>query len=66
MNMLFFGIGLIAFGVVYICMGKAYARFHGWVYRSDDPKGYWGEVALYFVLGAGLVAYSLFGNLFSR
>ena len=65
-NMLFFGVGLIVFGVVYVCMGRAYARFHGWIYRANDPKGYWREVALYFVLGAGFVVYALYEKLFSN
>jgi hypothetical protein len=65
-NLLLVGIGFIAIGVVYTCMGKAYARFHGWVYRADNPKGYWFEVALYFVLGAGFIAYSLYQNWFSN
>jgi hypothetical protein len=65
-NLLLAGIGFIVLGVVYTCMGKAYARFHGWVYRADDPKGYWSEVALYFVLGAGFIAYSLYRNWFSN
>jgi hypothetical protein len=59
-TMLLAGIALIILGVVYTCMGRAYARFHGWVNRADDPKGYWSEVALYFVLGAGLIAYALY------
>jgi hypothetical protein len=65
-NMLFFGIGLIVFGVVYICMGRAYARFHGWIYRADDPKGFWCEVGLFFVLGAGFIASALYEILFSN
>jgi hypothetical protein len=65
--MLFFlGIFVIALAVSYICTGKAYARLHGWVYRADDPIGYWCEVALCFVFGAGLIAYSLYKNWFSN
>jgi hypothetical protein len=65
-NMLFFGSGLIVLGVVYICMGRAYARFHGWVSRADDPKGFWSEVALSLILGAGFIAYALYRNWFSN
>ena len=64
--MFFFGAGLIVLGVVYIGIGKAYARYHGWIFRSTDLKGYWSEVTLYFVLGAGLIAYSIYGNPFSK
>ena len=58
--MLLAGIALIVIGAVYTYMGRAYARFHGWFYRVDDPKGYWSEVALYFVLGTVLIAYALY------
>jgi hypothetical protein len=64
--MLLFGIGLIGFGVVYLCLGKAYARFHGWVYRANDPKGYWFEIVLYFALGTGSIAYSIYLKCFSN
>ena len=60
MTMLLAGIALIVLGVVYTCMGRAYARFHGWVYRADDPKGYWRAVASYLVVGAVLIAYALY------
>jgi H+/Cl- antiporter ClcA len=53
--MILAGIALIVLGVVYTCMGRAYARFHGWVNRADDPKGYWRAVASYLVVGAGLI-----------
>jgi hypothetical protein len=58
--MLLAGIALIVIGAVYTYMGRAYARFHGWVYRADDPKGYWTAVASYFVAGAVLIAYALY------
>jgi hypothetical protein len=59
-TMLLAGIALIVIGAVYISMGKAYARFRGWVYRADDPKGYWLAVASYLVGGAVLIAYALY------
>jgi hypothetical protein len=60
------GIGLIVYGLIYACMGKAYARFHGWVYRENDPKGFWGEVATYCILGAALVAYAIYESYFAN
>ena len=59
-GLLTFGILLIALGVFYTYTGKAYARLHGWIYRADDPKGYWLAVASYLVGGAVLVAYALY------
>jgi hypothetical protein len=49
------GIVLIALGALYTCTGKAYARFHGWIYRADDPKGFWLEVAGSYLLGIALI-----------
>ena len=60
------GIALIILGVVYTWMGRVYARFHGWISRVDDPKGYWSGIASYFVAGAVLIAYSLYRKWFSN
>ena len=46
--------------------GKAYARLHGWIYRADDPKGFWLEVAGSYLLGLALIALFLYENLFSN
>jgi len=54
------GMVLILLAVVYMCTGKAYARFHGWIYRANDPKGYWLEVAGSFLLGVGLIGLFLY------
>jgi hypothetical protein len=37
--------------VVWTCTGKAWVRFHGWVYRAQEPNRFWWEVAMYY-LGA--------------
>ena len=66
MILLLAGIALIALGVVYTCMGRVYARFHGWTSRADDPKGYWTAVASYFVGGAVLIAYAIYRKWFSN
>jgi hypothetical protein len=55
------GIVGIALGASYTYTGKAYARFHGWVYRADDRKGFWFEVAGSYLLGLALI-----GLFFSR
>ena len=65
-TMFWAGTAFIVIGVVYICMGRAYDRFSGWASRADDPKGFWAAVASYFVVGAGLIAYSLYLNWFSN
>jgi hypothetical protein len=65
-GLLTFGIFLIALAMFYTYTGKAYARFHGWVYRADDPKGYWLEVAVSYLLGLGLIGLFLYENSFSN
>jgi len=52
-----FGVFLIFLAVVYTYTGKAWMRFHGWVYRAEEPKRYWEEVATYYFLGVCFIAY---------
>ena len=66
MTIFWAGIAFIGFGVVYLCLGRAYDRFHGWASRADDPKGFWFAVASYFVCGAALIAFALYENWFSK
>jgi hypothetical protein len=35
--------------------GKAWLRFGGWVYRAKEPKWFWFQVALHFLLGLGFI-----------
>jgi hypothetical protein len=55
-----FGMFLLLLAVVYTYTGKAWIRFHSWVYRADEPKRYWLEVATYYLLGVGFVGYFLY------
>ena len=59
---LFLTLGCIAFcaALIWTYTGKAWVRFHGWVYRAEEPKWFWWEVALYYLVGAGLIGYSLY------
>jgi hypothetical protein len=50
-----FGMFLLLLAVVYTCTGKAWIRFHGRVYRADEPKRYWLEVVMYYLLGVGFI-----------
>jgi hypothetical protein len=50
--------------VVWTCTGKAWIRFHGWVYRAEEPNRFWLEVAVYFlggVLFIGLFMHEVYG-----
>ena len=46
-------LGVIAFcaAVVWTCTGKARTRFHGWVYRAEEPTTFWWVVATYYLGG---------------
>jgi hypothetical protein len=46
-------LGVISFfaGAVWTYTGKAWDRFHGWVYRAEEPTRFWWEVSMYFLVG---------------
>jgi hypothetical protein len=59
--------GVISFSaaVVWTCTGKAWIRFHGWVYRAEEPNRFWLEVVGYYLGGAvfiGAFMYSVYGS----
>jgi hypothetical protein len=61
------GMFVLFLAVIYTYTGKAYIRFHGWVYRADEPKRYWLEVVAYYVVGVGLIGLFLYSfNAFSN
>jgi hypothetical protein len=48
---LILGCILLSAGVVWTYTGKARTRFRGWVYRAEEPTGFWWLVALYYLGG---------------
>jgi hypothetical protein len=61
------GMFVLFLAAIYTYTGKAYIRFHGWVYRADEPKRYWLEVVAYYVVGVGLIGLFLYSfNAFSN
>jgi hypothetical protein len=61
---LILGVSSFSAGVVWTCIGKARARFSGWVYRAKEPTEFWWLVALYYlgsVLFIGTFLYKVFG-----
>jgi hypothetical protein len=60
-------LGLISFSaaVVWTCTGKAWIRFHGWVYRAEEPNRFWLEVVTYYLIAAvfiGVFIHKVYGN----
>ena len=60
------GFALIVIGAVYTYTGKANARFHGWIYSVDDPKGFWLEVGALCLFGLGLIGLFWYENSFGE
>jgi hypothetical protein len=59
-SLLTIGMFLLFLAAVYTYTGKAWIRFHGWVNRADEPKRYWLEVAMYYLLGVGFIGFFLY------
>lgn len=57
---LIFGVISFCAAVVWTCTGKAWARFHGWVYRAEEPTDFWWAVAMYYLIGVFLIGYFLY------
>jgi hypothetical protein len=60
-------LGLISFSaaMVWTCTGKAWIRFHGWVYRAEEPNRFWLEVVAYYLIAAvfiGVFLHRVYGN----
>jgi hypothetical protein len=53
------GVILISAATVWTCMGKVWVRFNGWVYRANEPRSFWWEVALYYLGGVCFIGYFL-------
>jgi hypothetical protein len=53
------GISLTA-ALVWTCTGKAWTRFHGWVYRAEEPKRFWLEVAMDCLIGVAFIGIFLY------
>lgn len=59
---IFLIIGFIFFsaGVASTLSGRVWVRFSGWVYRSEEPKWFWWEVALDYAVGVFFIGWCLY------
>jgi hypothetical protein len=57
---LMLGAIFISAAVVFTCTGKVWVRFNGWVYRANERRVFWGEVAVYFLVGILFIVGFLF------
>jgi hypothetical protein len=54
------GVVSVSAAVIFTSTGRVWVRFNGWVYRTKEPRSFWGEVAAYLVVGLCFIAYFLF------
>jgi hypothetical protein len=57
---LILGLISISAAVVFTCTGRVWVRLNGWVYRAKEPKWFWWEVVLDFLIGVCFVGYFLY------
>jgi len=59
---LFLVVGVIAISAaaIFTFTGKVWVRFNGWVYRTEEPKAFWGEVVAYCFVGVCFIGVYLF------
>jgi hypothetical protein len=57
---LILGIISISAATVFTCTGKVWVRLNGWVYRTNEPKWFWYEVAVDYLIGIFFIGYFLF------
>lgn len=57
---LILGVISISGAAAFTYMGKVWVRFNGWVYRAKEPKTFWWEVVLDFLIGVVFVGYFLY------
>lgn len=57
----YLGLGSIAFALISMVTGKTLDRYQGIVSRAENPKGFWGNVAVVSAMGAIFLGLFLFG-----
>ena len=57
---LIIGVFSISAAVAFTCTGKAWVRFYGWIYRAKEPRSFWWEVGLDYLIGTSFIAYFLY------
>ena len=47
---------------VFTLSGETLERYHGIVYRAKEPKRFWWDVVLYFIMGLFFIGLYLYQN----
>jgi hypothetical protein len=53
---LLIGIILLLLAVVCTLTGETFERYHGMVFRAQEPKRFWWDVALFYLVGIFFIA----------
>ena len=53
---LLIGIVLLLMAAVFTLTGETVERYHGMVYRTEEPKRFWWDVALFYLGGIFFIA----------
>ena len=57
---LLFGVFFIFMAAGYTSQGKYWARFQGWVYRTEEPTRFCLHIAMWYLFGVGFIGYYFF------
>lgn len=60
MGFLFLGIAFFLLGVLFSSTGMAWGRFGSVTYRAENPKKFWGNVIVLYLLGVLLIGLFLY------
>lgn len=61
-RLLLIGIVLLVMTAVFTLSGETLERYHGIVYRTEEPKRFWWDVVLYFIAGLFFIGLYLYQN----
>jgi H+/Cl- antiporter ClcA len=56
------GCAVIFFAAYCLYAGKAWTRFHGWVYRDQEPGTFWWQVIWLVIFGIFMFALAIRGT----
>jgi len=57
---LILGVVSISAAAVFTCTGKVWVRFNDWVYRAKEPRWFWWEATLDYLIGICFMGYFLY------
>ncbi len=57
---LILGVISISAAAFFTFSGRVWVRFNGWVYRAEEPRAFWVNVAAYYFVGVCFIGYFLY------